>query len=167
MNGIIHTCSHPFDDSTKNILTEKEMFVSVVHYVDRLLHIVKPRKLIYLAVDGVAPRAKMNQQRQRRYFVINFYVSRANVYAVRFRSARDAAKDLTERAKKGIPPPNLNEPPFDSNCITPGTPFMYTLCSHLQFFIKKKISEDTRWKKIKVVSFPTIPSIFSYPPHFL
>jgi 5'-3' exonuclease len=67
MNGIIHTCSHPFEDSTKNVLTEKEMFISVVHYVDRLLHIVKPRKLLFLAIDGVAPRAKMNQQRQRRH----------------------------------------------------------------------------------------------------
>ena len=70
MNGIIHHCSHPFEDSTKNVLTEKQMFISIVHYVDRLLHIVKPRKLLFLAIDGVAPRAKMNQQRQRRYVTI-------------------------------------------------------------------------------------------------
>ena len=35
---------------------------------------------------------------------------------------------------------------FDSNCITPGTPFMQRLGEHLRFFIRKKISEDPAWQ---------------------
>ncbi len=54
-----------------------------------------------MAVDGVAPRAKMNQQRSRR-----------------FRAVKEA-KELREKAEaKGEKLPE--EKAFDSNCITPG-----------------------------------------------
>nr|XP_027193890.1 5'-3' exoribonuclease 2 homolog [Dermatophagoides pteronyssinus] len=36
-------------------------------YLDRLILTFTPNKLIYIAVDGVAPAAKMIQQRTRRY----------------------------------------------------------------------------------------------------
>jgi len=59
MNGIIHPCCHPQDKPQPK--SEFEMFNNIFEYTDKVISICKPQKLIYLAIDGVAPRAKMNQ----------------------------------------------------------------------------------------------------------
>jgi 5'-3' exoribonuclease 1 len=100
--------------------------------VDLLFGKIKPKKLFFMAVDGVAPRAKMNQQRSRR-----------------FRTAKEA-KEIREKAEaKGETLPE--EKAFDSNCITPGTPFMARLSDQLRYFINKKITEDANWRDVEVV----------------
>lgn len=67
MNGIIHQCSHPNDEDVHFRITEEKIFTDIFHYLEVLFRIIKPRKVFFMAVDGVAPRAKMNQQRGRRF----------------------------------------------------------------------------------------------------
>ena len=45
---------------------EMKMINEVLSYIEKLVELVDP-KYAFIAIDGVAPRAKMNQQRKRRY----------------------------------------------------------------------------------------------------
>jgi 5'-3' exonuclease len=48
-------------------LSEKEMMEGIWEYTEYIVEkLVRPKRLVFIAVDGVAPRAKMNQQRSRR-----------------------------------------------------------------------------------------------------
>ena len=48
MNGIIHPCCHPEDKPAPN--TEDEMMVEIFKYIDRIVGMIRPRKLIYMAI---------------------------------------------------------------------------------------------------------------------
>ncbi|KAL5056292.1 hypothetical protein RYX36_036974 [Vicia faba] len=144
MNSIIHPCFHPNDDNinTSPPTTFVEVFANIFDYVDHLVAIVKPRKLLYMAIDGVAPRAKMNQQRTRRY-----------------RTAKDdemleaeekrLRKQFEMEGKQVLPKQECEV--SDSNIITPGTEFMHQLSKALKAYISSRISSDSLWKDIMVI----------------
>ena len=107
-----------------------------------------------IAIDGVAPSAKMNQQRSRR-----------------FRSAQEAKEkevdkeELLKMLKKqngGVLPAetleSMAKKAFDSNSITPGTPFMDILAGSLRYWCAYKLNTDPGWAKMKIIiSDATVP----------
>ncbi|XP_026332870.1 5'-3' exoribonuclease 2 homolog [Hyposmocoma kahamanoa] len=141
MNGIIHPCTHPEDKPPPK--DEDEMMVAIFECIDRLFRIVRPRKLLYMAIDGVAPRAKMNQQRSRR-----FRASKETQEKI-----EEVARIRSELQAKGayLPPERPKEAHFDSNCITPGTPFMDRLSKCLHYYIHDRLNNDPGWRGIKVI----------------
>jgi 5'-3' exoribonuclease 1 len=102
------------------IKTEEALIIHAVDYLETLCKIIPNLELIYIAIDGVCPRAKMEQQRQRRFHS----VCRKN------RSTKINAQFGSEIDKSSV------NNSIDTNMITPGTRFM----ANLSEAIKERIS---------------------------
>jgi hypothetical protein len=109
-NGLMHpVCFKVVADNptiTDNDRLETLMHNAIIQYIEQLIDYVKPTKGVYIAVDGVAPIAKVKQQRYRR-----------------FKSVHD--NKLWDNIKK-----KYNKPLghfWNNSVITPGTEFMNRL----------------------------------------
>lgn len=114
-NSIIHCCSSKVVSSNPNY-KNIDIFDEIIKYTLMINNICKPSELLYIGIDGVAPRAKIQQQRKRRY--ISTY-----------------RNDCLNIFKKNN---NIPISEWDSNCITPGTEFM----KELDIYIKNHFENN-------------------------
>ena len=93
------------------------MMDEVLLYLEKMISYVNPKKGVYIAIDGVAPVAKIKQQRSRR-----------------FKSVHDRAlwENIKKKHKKDIP----NS--WNNSAITPGTEFMRLLNIKIVEWCKKQ-----------------------------
>jgi 5'-3' exonuclease len=100
LNCAIHPVAQRAMQQYKNDKTyEQTVIQNVIQYIQTIVSFVEPQQLMFVAIDGIPPRAKMHQQRKRRYMSS----WRKDVIAVRT---------------------GKNPFPWDTNAITPGTRFM-------------------------------------------
>lgn len=95
---------------------EKAIYNQITQYTETIIDTCPPTQLLYIGIDGVAPLAKMVQQRKRRHL-----------------SALQMQLINEFKAQNNIPYTS-----WDSNCITPGTNFMAKLNIHLKSYYKAK-----------------------------
>ena len=140
MNGIIHPArtprTAPRRPPSANVRKRRRVRRP-------LFAAVRPQKLLYLAIDGVAPRAKMNQQRARR-----------------FRTAQEAAEKnaVVAELKEAMGLTVLDDDEddqgseWDSNVITPGTPFMHKLSDFLRWYVAERVNKGGEaWRRCVVI----------------
>ena len=104
----------PFE-SAKRAEFEDTLIKMVIQYIVKLRDHVQPTNVLYVAVDGVVPMAKIRQQRMRR-----------------FKSVWQTAEENKIKGTEG-------KEGWDRNAITPGTDFMDKLTKRLEDWGKVQI----------------------------
>ena len=116
LNCAIHPCVREVMKEYQSLRKhemERKACRSVLDYIIYLVKNSQPVDLLYIAIDGVAPRAKMVQQRHRRFKSIQEF---QNQESLKQKFQQDYS--ASER--------------WDTNAITPGTSFMELLSKYLQ-----------------------------------
>ncbi len=99
----------------------------------------------HMTLDGVAPRAKMNQQRSRRFRSAQEAKEKEEdkeefLRMLKSQNGGQVHEDAEAMAKKKT---------WDHNVITPGTPFMDILAASLRYWCAYKVNTDPAWEKVK------------------
>ena len=94
----------------------KKMIEAVIDYINYLFEFTNPTDLFYISIDGVAPAAKLKQQRSRRF------------KSIKERKLMDSIKKKHGKEIK---------PFWTNSCISPGTKFMELLSERIIKYCKE------------------------------
>ena len=119
-NGMVYDVVRQMQYTPENTAAyEAEMLQRICDSIDACIAILRPTSSVFIAFDGVAPVAKLNQQRERRYK--SWYLGEMEA-----QRRRDHNKITQKGGQKGgrVEPP---KPAWNTSSITPGTKFMNAL----------------------------------------
>ena len=102
-NSIIYEAVYKLDTTIANENIVNEIITSVIKNIKEYITLLKPSNNVFIAFDGVAPVAKLEQQRSRRF---------KSLYQ------NNMSKSILK---------STNPDPWNTTVITPGTLFMKTL----------------------------------------
>jgi len=135
-NGVIHQAAQRVLKNTSNGSTpvsqeeiENDIMKETTAYLESCIAIAQPTKMVHTCADGVAPIAKMNQQRKRRYLSV---LRKKLIQQQHNQSHRAEAQVQAQVQAKD------QEIDWDTNAISPGTAFM----TRLDVYLKKHIREN-------------------------
>ncbi len=119
-NGMVYDVVHQMQYTPENIVAyEAEMLQRICESIDACIAILRPISSVFIAFDGVAPVAKLNQQRERRYK--SWYLGEMETQ--RRREHNKITQKVGQTGGRVEPP----KPAWNTSAITPGTKFMNAL----------------------------------------
>lgn len=133
-NCCIHGCSNEIKKNKEyesHTEFEEDLIKSVLEYIDLIFDFVNPKELFYISIDGIPPRSKMVQQRNRRFM----------------KNWRNEKLLIPLRKKNLINEINAIQSEWDSSAISPGTKFM----NQLSQAINNKLKKESKYKYIKSI----------------
>jgi 5'-3' exonuclease len=147
-NGIIYDAVrvHNISDfKSTGACTKQDAYESAIlqHVCDKISEYVaqvKPVNRVFLTFDGVAPVAKMNQQRERRYRT--WFTSEMEK---QFELTTVAPATTATTATTAAKPVSIveSEESWSTACITPGTAFMNKLHARMSEYVANKKRESS------------------------
>lgn len=112
-------------------------FVLITDYLVYIVGVAKPTQLVYIAMDGVAPMGKIQQQRKRRY-----------------RTHKDRL--LKQQIYQKYNVINLDDLLWDSNVISPATSYMMEVSTYLKKHLKSSLVTNPLFSKLTILFSDTL-----------